>query len=214
MSLRRNRIKNQKKPANEKKWLADLPPKSGRSTWQPLFFEPNAGNAPHFADQSAQRIGEKFAWPNFWAIGFIFLRHCLVFRFFFEDDLSYLNSSGKCLKGSAIPKGFTNKFIIYCVTSWIIGRDFQWKKKRFRPHLFGSFYEGAFWCFRSHLSNTLSGWQLQLSAGRRASRASAKTVEDNKHQQTKKQQNWEISVARPPWLRSLLCPTHYIFCWY
>ena len=70
------------------------------------------------------------------------------------------------------------------------------KKKRFRPHLFGSFYEGAFWCFRSHLSNTLSGWQLQLSAGRRASRASAKTVEDNKHQQTKKQQNWEISVAR------------------
>lgn len=58
------------------------------------------------------------------------------FPLFFEDDLSYLNSSGKRLKGSAMPKGFTNKFIIYCVTSWIIGRDFQWKKKRFRPHLF------------------------------------------------------------------------------
>ena len=44
--------------------------------------------------------------------------------------------------------------------------------------------------------------------GGKASRAPAKTVEDNKHQQTKKQQNWEISVARPPRLRSLLCSTH------
>lgn len=38
------------------------------------------------------------------------------FPLFFEDDLSYLNSSGKRLKGSAIFKGFTNKFSKFIVS--------------------------------------------------------------------------------------------------
>ena len=135
MSLRRRkkRIKNQKNHANEKKlkWVANLPPKSARSSVVSApFFRTKRGKRASLRGSICPVNWRENGLAKFLGHWIYFSTSLFGFRFFFEDDLSYLNSSGKRLKGSAIFKGFTNKFSIYCVTSWIIGRDFQWKKKK------------------------------------------------------------------------------------
>ena len=137
MSLRRRkkRIKNQKKSCKRQKTEMEMCCRPSAQKRSKL-----SGFSPFFSNQTREtRLTSRINLPSElerkW-FGQIFgpldLFFCVIawFPLFFEDDLSYLNSSGKRLKGSAIFKGFTNKFSIYCVTSWIIGRDFQWKKKK------------------------------------------------------------------------------------